>query len=381
MMGRIYFDNAATTPMLGEAVDVMEPWLRGGYGNPSSLHAEGRAAKDAIDQSREIFSDLLGCLFGEIVFTSSGTEAANLAVIGGAISAREQNGSWEVILGAAEHHCVLHTREFLEILGFKVLIAPVDRQARVDINWLEKNVRGQTALVSVMHANNELGTLNDVVEIGEFCRKHAAFFHVDAVQTFPGNWRVDDFEADLVTLSAHKFYGPKSVGVLYTRSGVKPRALMVGGGQEREVRAGTENVAGIVGAGVAARIVSSDDEWRETVRLVRDEFERGLSENFVASVTDAHRLAGHCHVRYPGIDAETVLIRLDREGIAASSGAACSSGSLEPSHVLEACGYSEEEAKEGLRFTFGRENTIDEAVTAANIVNSVCDEISIRRKK
>ncbi|MFM9873082.1 MAG: cysteine desulfurase family protein [Fimbriimonadaceae bacterium] len=378
-MKRIYLDNAATTPVLPEVVAAMEPWLSGGYGNPSSLHAEGRAAKDAIDQSREIFSELLGCLFGEIVFTSSGTEAANLAVIGGAISAREQNGSWEVILGASEHHCVLHTQEFLEILGFKVLIAPVDRQARVEIGWLEENVRGQTALVSVMHANNELGTLNDVVEIGAFCRKHAAFFHVDAVQCFPADWRVDDFEADLVTLSAHKFYGPKGVGVLYARSGVKPKALMLGGGQEREVRAGTENVAGIVGAGVAAKVVSEDSGWRKLVRTLRDEFERGLSDGFMASVTDAPRLPGHCHVRYPGVDAETVLIRLDREGIAASSGAACSSGSLEPSHVLAACGYSEAEAKEGLRFTFGRENTMEEAVRAVGIVNRVCEEIWGRR--
>lgn len=380
-MERIYLDNAATTPVMAEAVAAMEPWLSGGYGNPSSLHREGRAAKDAIDQSREVFAELLGCLFGEIIFTSSGTESANLAVIGGALSARDQNGSWEVILGAAEHHCVLHTQEFLELLGFKVLIAPVDRQARVDIHWLEKNVRGQTALVSVMHANNELGTLNDVVEIGAFCRKHAAFFHIDAVQTFPGDWRVDDFEADLVTLSAHKFYGPKGVGILYARSGVKPKALMVGGGQEREVRAGTENVAGIVGAGVAAQVISEDLGWRERVRRIRDRFEKYLAEGFVRSVVDADRLAGHCHVRYPGVDAETALIRLDREGIAASSGAACSSGSLEPSHVLAACGYSEVEAKEGLRFTFGRKNTEEEAVRAAEIVNWVCLEIWERRQK
>ncbi len=379
MMGRIYLDNAATTPMLSEVTKAMEPWLVGGFGNPSSLHTEGRAAKDAIDQSRETFSDLLGCLFGEIIFTSSGTEAANLAVIGGALSARDQNGSWEVILGASEHHCVLYTQSFLELLGFKVLIAPVDRQARVDIEWLRKNVRGQTALVSVMHANNELGTLNDDVEIGAFCRKHSAFFHVDAVQTFPGDWRVDDFEADLVTLSAHKFYGPKGVGLLYARAGVKPKALMLGGGQEREVRAGTENVAGIVGAGVAAREISEDVDWKDRVEDLRDAFESGLSEGFVATVTDARRLPGHCHVRYPGVDAETALIRLDREGIAASSGAACSSGSLEPSHVLLACGYSEVEAKEGLRFTFGRENTNEEVLRAVEIVNRVCEDISRRR--
>lgn len=378
-MNRIYLDHAATTPVLPQAQLAMEPWLGTRYGNPSSLHAEGRAAKAAIDESREIFSQLLGCLFGEVVFTSSGTESANLAVIGGALSAREQTGSWEVILGAAEHHCVLHTRGFLELLGFKVLIAPVDRQARVDVGWLQDHVRGQTALVSVMHANNELGTFNDVVEIGRFCRKHAAFFHVDAVQTFPGSWRVDDFEADLATLSAHKFYGPKAVGILYARSGVKPKALMVGGGQEREVRAGTENVAGIVGAGVAAREIAQDLGWKETVAEIRDLFEASLDPRFIRSVTDAPRLPGHCHIRFPGVDAETALIRLDREGIAASSGAACSSGSLEPSHVLAACGYPVAEAKEGLRFTFGRQNTKEEALAAALTVNRVCAEIWERR--
>lgn len=380
-MTRIYLDNAATTPLLPEVVDAMLPWLRGGYGNPSSLYEEGRAAKAAIDQSREVFSELLGCLFGEIIFTSSGTEAANLGVIGGALSAREQNGSWEVILGAAEHHCVLHTRKFLELLGFKILIAPVDREARVNVEWLESHVKGETALVSVMHANNELGSFNDVVEIGKFCRKHAAFFHVDAVQTFPGCWKVDDFEADLLTLAPHKFYGPKGVGLLYARGGVKPKPLAMGGGQEREVRAGTENVAGIVGAGVAARILSEDSGWRDRVREVRDAFESRLGDGFVRSVTMGERLPGHCHVRFPGVDAEHILIRLDREGVSASSGAACSSGSLEPSHVLLASGYTEEETKEGLRFTFGRENTVEEAVRAADTVNRVCEEISERRKK
>lgn len=382
MKGRIYLDHAATTPVLPEVVDAMQPWLSGGFGNPSSLHSEGRKAKAAIDEAREIFAERLGCLFGEIVFTSSGTEAANLGVIGGALSAREQNGSWEVILGASEHHCVLHTQKFLEVLGFKVLIAPVDREARVDVSWLRENVRGRTALVSVMHANNELGTFNDVVEIGHFCRDHAAFFHVDAVQTFPGDWRVDDFEADMVTLAPHKFYGPKGVGVLYARSGVKPTALMVGGGQEREVRAGTENTAGIVGAGVAAKILGADLGWKECIREVRDRFVGGLGDGFEFSVgAGSEVLPGHCHVRYPGVDAEHALIRLDREGVSASSGAACSSGSLEPSHVLEACGYSESEAQEGLRFTFGWGNSMDDAVRAAEIVGSVCREIAARRKK
>lgn len=378
-MSRIYLDYAATTPLLPEAKKSMEPWLSGGYGNPSSLHQEGRQARAAIDQSREIFSDLLGCLFGEIVFTSSGTEAANLGVVGGALSARDQYGGYEVILAAAEHHCVLHTKSILERLDFKVLIAPVDREAKVDIQWLEDHIRPQSALCSVMHANNEFGTLNPIVEIGQLCRKERMFFHVDAVQTFPDDWSVDEFEADLMTLSAHKFYGPKGVGILYARSGVKPVPLIVGGGQEREVRAGTENVAGIVGAGTAAKIVSSWGDWRTEVGKCRDAFEQELGSQFIHSVQQSDRLCGHSHIRFPGVDAETVLIRLDREGISASSGAACSSGSLEPSHVLMACGFSEEEAKEGLRFTFGRNTTIEQAQKAGQTVNQVVQEISERR--
>jgi len=378
-MDRIYLDHAATTPMLPEAKAAMEPWLSHGYGNPSSLHQEGRQARAAIDQSREIFSDLLGCLFGEIVFTSSGTEAANLGVVGGALSARDQFGGYEVILAAAEHHCVLHTQPLLERLGFKVLIAPVDRQARVDMDWLDQHIRPRTALASVMHANNELGTINPIAEIGKMCRRQRMYFHIDAVQTFPGAWKVEDFEADLLTLSAHKFYGPKGIGVLFARSGTKPTPLIVGGGQERELRAGTENVAGIVGAGAAAKAVSDWGKWRDEVAACRDAFEAELGEGFVASVQDADRLTGHCHVRFPGVDAETALIRLDREGISASSGAACSSGSLEPSHVLTACGYSEAESKEGLRFTFGKSNTVEQSQRAGKIVNDVLHEISGRR--
>lgn len=378
-MNRIYLDYAATTPLLPEAHAAMEPWLKGGFGNPSSLHAEGRAAKAAMDESREIFAGALGCLFGEIVFTSSGTEAANLAVIGGALSARDQFGGFEVILSSADHHCVLNTQPFLERIGFKVHLAPVDREGVVDLQWMSDHIGDATALVSVMHANNELGSFNAVEVIGPLCRQHQAFFHCDAVQTFPGAWKVDDFDADLVTLAAHKFYGPKGVGILYARSGVKPQPLLLGGGQEREVRAGTENVAGIVGAGVAARTLASNLAWKERIAAVRDRFESTLDPQFVRSVTRAKRLPGHCHVRFPGVDAETALIRFDREGIAASSGSACSSGSIEPSHVLIAAGYSEAEAKEGLRFTFGLPSTQEEAVEAAKIVSACCRSIAERR--
>jgi cysteine desulfurase len=379
-MARFYLDHAATTPVLPEVRSAMSEWMEIGVGNPSSLHADGRRVKAAIDESRERFADAFGCLFGEVVFCSSGTEAANFAVIGGALAERDRSGRDQVVLAAADHHCVVHCAGWLARLGFEVFTAPADRLARVDMDRLSDLVGDRTALVAAMHANNELGTFNDVAAIGRLCRNQGALFVMDAVQTFPASWRVGDFEADIVFASGHKFGGPAGVGVAYVRGGVKPVPLIVGGGQEREVRAGTENVLGVIGAGVAVELAGKDLNWREEVRAARDAFESRLDSAFVRSVKEVDRLPGHVHVRWPGIDAEHFLIRLDREGVSASSGAACSSGSVEPSHVLLACGYTESEANEGLRFTFGRGNTVDEAVRAAEIVNAVGRDIAGKRR-
>lgn len=375
MTPRIYLDHAASTPLLPEAKAAMLPWLEGGYGNPSSLHKDGRRAKDAIDQAREVISNSLGCLFAEVLFTSSGTEAANLAVLGAALGNKDSNRK-RILLGSAEHHCVLHTWDLLIRLGFHPERIPVDSFARIDLDALESTLGDDVLLVSVMHANNETGTLQPVQDVSRLCRQHGALFFCDAVQTYLTGWTVKDVEADLISLSAHKVNGPKGVGAIYIRAGVKLQALSLGGGQEREVRAGTENVAGIAGFGAAV----ARQPKKLDVSEVRNIFLDNLKEA-VATVPDRSlTLGGHAHLRFPGIDAETMLIRLDRMGISASSGAACSSGSLEPSHVLAACGYSEAEAKEGLRFTFGWPLTNEDAAEAAARVNRCVEEIRRSRR-
>jgi cysteine desulfurase len=366
---RIYLDHAATTPMLREVADAMEPWLRTEYGNPSSLHADGRRAKDAIDQAREIISNALGCLFAEVIFTSSGTEAANLAIIGAAL-ANEDPRRKRILFSAVEHHCVLLTEPILTRLGYQVELIPVDRVGRVRLAALEDMLSDDVLLVSVMHANNELGTIQPVEDVGRLAKESGALFHCDCVQTFliPNlGSRIADLGADLVTISAHKINGPKGAGALYIRAGTRVKPMTSGGGQEREMRAGTEDVAAIVGFGEAVKLVPSLPDTR---REARDKFIEMLSLPEVRfTVPDtADTLPGHCHIRIPGAQAETMLINMDRLGLSASSGAACSSGSIEASHVLLACGYSETEAKEGLRFTFGRATSVSEAMRAASKV-------------
>lgn len=373
-MRRIYLDNAATTPLLPEAREAMLPWLDEGYGNPSSLHQDGRRAKDAIDRAREHISESLGCLFAEVLFTSGGTEAANLATVGSALNNSDAKRK-RILIGAAEHHCVIHTKSVLEKLGYLIELIPVDKFALIDLDWLGSNLADDVLLVSVMHANNELGTLQPCRKVAELCAEVGALYHCDAVQTFLTGWKVCDLQADFVTVSAHKINGPKGVGAFYMRAGVKVQPLAIGGGQEREVRAGTENVAGIAGFGAAAAMQPKKPDQT----YLRDAFLAQL-DGAVETVSDKSLILGsHAHVRFPGIDAETMLIRLDRMGISASSGAACSSGSLEPSHVLLACGYSETEAKEGLRFTFGWPNTMDDAIEAAARVNQCVADIRSTR--
>jgi cysteine desulfurase len=367
-MDRIYLDHAATTPLLPEAAEAMAPWLARDHGNPSSLHAEGRKAKAALDEAREALAKALNCEFGEVVFTSSGTEAANLAILGAALANANPSRS-KVVLGGAEHHCVLHTRPLLERLGYRVELAPVDREARVRLEGLEALLDESVLLVSVMHANNELGTVQPADEVCALARECRALFHCDAAQTF---LKLPLPDADVLSVSAHKVYGPKGVGALRVRAGVRLRPLSVGGGQERELRAGTENVAGIVGFGESVRRLSDRLFRYEGARRARDRFMGALRSADPApifSVPDSKGvLSSHAHLRFPGLGAESMLIALDRLGVAASSGAACSSGSLEPSHVMLACGYSQAEAKEGLRFTFGKDSTMSQAEEAAKRV-------------
>lgn len=384
---RIYLDSAATTRLLPEAFEAMRPWLGPSYGNAGSLHAEGRAAREAVDLARERISEAMGCLFGEVLFTSGGTEAANLAILGVALACAGSKRN-RVLLGAAEHLCVLATRPMLERLGLRVELIPVNREAAVNVSELELMLSDDVLLVSVMHSNNELGTINDLATIAEASHAVGALVHSDAVQTFEtavsGDARGDlahRLGVDLITVSAHKTYGPKGVGAVYARSGVKLAPLVAGGGQEREVRGGTENVAGIVGFGAAVDAGRSDPERLNRARLARDAFlqelQRVADGPFARSVTSPERCApGHAHLRFPGVGAESMLILLDRMGVSASSGAACSSGSLEPSHVLAACGYSPQESNEGLRFTFGKDVSPEQAREAANRVAAAASRVS-----
>lgn len=344
--------------------------------NPSSLHTEGRAARAAVDVAREVLSDSLGCLFGEVHFTSSGTEAANLAIIGTALANKDDKRR-RILMGASEHHCVLHTQPILEALGYRVELIPVTREAAIERSAYETLLCEDVLLVCVMQANNELGTINPIQDLVGNAKEVGALFFTDAVQSYPEGGPMDELGIDLLSVSAHKVYGPQGAGALYIRAGTAIQPILVGGGQEREMRAGTENVAAIVGFAEAVKTLSAGDRRR----VARDRFRDLLvPAGFVPTVPESTNcLSGHFHCRYPGVDAETFLIMLDREGVSASSGAACSSGSLEPSHVLLACGYSQVEAQEGLRFTFGRGTTIEEAEEAARRTIRVVKLISERK--
>lgn len=353
----IYADYAATTPLLPAAREAMLPWLDAG--NPSSLHASGRKAKLAIDSAREIVAEAMGCLFGEICFTSSGTEAANLAIIGAAVAARDSDRR-RILFSTAEHHCVLHTKPLLEALGFFVEPIPVDHEAKVDLEALESSCGKDVLLVAVMHANNEVGSFNPIEKVAEICRNSGAHFFCDAVQTFP-HANCTEIGADLISVAAHKMYGPKGVGALYVKAGTKLSPIIVGGGQERELRAGTEDVASFVGFSAAIQnFPKNDAQSKSDAANALIESTKGFAVLTVSPNTK--RLPGHVHLRIPGHPAEQILISLDRMGIEASSGAACSSGSIEPSHVMIACGYDKRTAAEGLRFTFGAMSTRDDGL-------------------
>lgn len=370
---RYYADSAATTPLHPEARRVMDEWNQREFGNASSLYAEGRRARAALDEAHEALAQHWGCLFGEVLFTGSGTEAANLAILGFALANPTDRRT--IVLGAGDHHCVTHTASWLGRLGHEVRWAPIDREGRTRVDALPEIITEDVALVSVMMANNELGTIQPLAEIVAQARAVGAYVHTDAVQAFPtlngSPWTVDDLGVDMVSISAHKFGGPKGIGALYVRGGTPLEPVVVGGGQERDMRAGTENVALALGLAEALRQALADPERDARRRAARDAFAAALDPKFIPTVPTARRLDGHHHVRLPGADSSAFLIRLDREGVCASSGSACSSGSLEPSHVLVAAGYSEEEARQGLRFSFGPEITPDQAQAMATLVNRV----------
>jgi len=374
MTERIYLDYAATTPLRPEVREAMEPYLTAdGFGNPSSLHADGQRAKRALDAARDTLAQALGGQFSEITFTSGGTEADNAALVG--VLLARGHGS-HLVTTQIEHEAVGETARFLEKLGFGVTLVPVDAQGRVTPQAVADALTDRTALVSVMHANNEVGTIQPLREIADLVHARGAYFHTDAVQTF-GQLpvHVHDLGADLLTVSAHKIYGPKGAGALYVRSGVPIEPLLHGGGQERERRAGTENVPAIVGFGEAVRRLLPERE-AEATRLtwLRDLFLAALHQRIPGIFLNGHpseRLPNNLNVSFPGLDAETLLLALDRAGISASSGSACTSGSIELSHVLTAMGLPDDRVRSAIRLTLGRGTTPDEIHRAIDILAGI----------
>jgi cysteine desulfurase len=359
-MRRIYLDHAATTPTRPEVVKAMLPYFADAFGNPSSIYSYGREAKGAIEEARARVAQLIGARSEEIIFTSGGTEADNFALEGVAF-ANEHKGN-HIVTTSIEHHAVLEVCKFLERRGFKITYLPVDKYGLVDPDDVKRAITNKTILISVMHANNEVGTIQPVEEIGEIAREAGVYFHTDAVQTVGHiSVNVDKLKVDLLSMSAHKFYGPKGVGALYVRKGTRLVSFMHGGEQEKRRRAGTENVPAIVGLGKAVELAGQEmSNEPERMAYLRDMLIKGLMEKIEHIRLNGHatrRLPNNVNVSVDFVEGESMLLNLDLEGICASTGSACSSASLEPSHVLLALGLSPEEAHGSLRFTSGRENT------------------------
>ncbi len=381
-MRRVYLDYNATTPLDPEVWEAMRPYWMEEFGNASSIHAYGQRAKAALEVAREQVAELLRARPDEIVFTSGGTESDNAAIFGAVEAARPRtpSGAKHVITTAIEHHAVLHAVKALEARGVEVSLVPVGQTGVVDPDDVELAIRPETVLISVMHANNELGTLQPVQEVGRRARARGILFHSDAVQT-AGKAPVDveALGVDLLSLSAHKFYGPKGVGALYIRRGTRLHPLLYGGHHERDRRPGTEPVPGIVGLGKAAEIAARrlQDEAAEVERL-RDRLEAGILQRVPGAAVNgdpARRLPSTSNLRFEDVDGEGLVIALDLKGVACSTGAACSSGSLEPSHVLAAIGLKRQEARSSVRFSLGRFTTAEDVDYALEVIPAAVERL------
>jgi|Deesub1362A_J573_1020465.scaffolds.fasta_scaffold00160_6 cysteine desulfurase len=359
MSRQIYLDHGATTPILNEVLEEMLPFFKERFGNASTFYKLGREARQAVETARERVATLIHAMPEEIVFTSGGTESNNMAIKGTAFAMQDKGN--HIITSAIEHHAVLDTCEYLQKFGFNVTRLPVDSKGLVNPSDLEDAIRDDTILVTIMHANNEIGTIQPLKELAKICNEHEVLFHTDAVQSI-GKIPVDvrDLGVDMLSISAHKIYGPKGVGALYIRDGVAIDPFLHGGGQERGKRSGTENVPGIVGLGKAAELAKNtlEDEMKRLTEL-RDMLVRGI-----LSIDDTF-LNGHPEKRLPNnvnvgiryVEGEALVLALDMKGIYVSTGSACSSGSGMPSHVLTALGLSPEDARGSLRLTLGKSNT------------------------
>ena len=361
---KIYADNAATTQMSQTAIDTMLDCMQNVYGNPSSLYTLGQKAKERLEETREEIAKIINAEPREIIFTSGGSEADNQAIISAA-NIGKKKGKTHIISTAFEHHAVLHTLNKLKKQGFEITLLPVHENGVVDVNELEAAIKDETVLVTVMTVNNEIGTIQPIAEIGAVCRAHGVIFHTDAVQAV-GHLPIDvkAQQIDMLSASAHKFHGPKGVGFLYAKKGVVLSNLIEGGAQERGKRAGTENVAGIAAMAAALKESAANmDGDKERLTKVRDYLIKGLSEipHSALNGDEKQRIYSNVNFCFEGIEGESLLILLDRKGISASSGSACTSGSLDPSHVLLAIGRIHDVAHGSLRLSLEENATIEEA--------------------
>ena len=367
--GLIYLDHAGTTPTDPRVLEAMLPYFTQLYGNPSSVHTVGQEARHALDTSRERVARVLGCRTSEVVFTSGGTESDNASIIGAATALRETGN--HIITSSVEHHAVLHTCQYLENLGYDVTYLPVDQFGAVSPEQVYNATGSRTTVVSLMYANNEIGTINPIADISKAVQRRAReldrtiVMHTDAVQAAGFlDLNVRGLGVDMMSLSGHKFYGPKGTGVLFVRRGTPFLPLLLGGGQERERRSGTENIAGIVGLATALELANAGREAAsERCVSLRDSIIAEVEATIPNAGLNGHRqerLPNNINFSFEGVEGESILLGLDMAGIAASSGSACSSGSLEPSHVLLALGQTAEQARSSLRITLGKDNTEEE---------------------
>ena len=373
----IYLDHAATTALDPRVLEAMLPYLTTEYGNASSIYTLGRHAMQAVDRAREQVAEVLHCRPTELAFVGCGSESDNLAIKGMAFAAQKKGN--HIITSSIEHHAVLHTCEYLDRFGFKTTYLPVDEYARVNPDDVGRAITDQTILVSVMYANNEVGTIEPIAEIGRICRAKKVPFHVDAVQA-GGAIPLDVVAAnvDMLSLSAHKFYGPKGVGILYTRQGIRILPQMQGGSQERGRRAGTENIAGIVGAATALQLAQAEmEQATPRITALRDRLIKGVLTIPQSRLTGhpTQRLPNNASFCFEGVEGESILLSLDMLGIAASTGSACTSGSIDPSHVLIAMGLSPAWSHGGLRLTLGKNTTEAEVDAVAAALPTIVQKV------
>ena len=373
-----YFDHAATTAVKDEVLKQMLPYFSMNFGNPSSIYSIGRKSKKAIEDARDKVAKAINAKSNEIYFTGCGSESDNIAVKG--IAYANKNKGNHIITSKIEHPAILHTCKTLEKEGFEVTYLNVDSNGIVDLEQLRNSITDRTILITIMFANNEIGTIEPIEEIGRIAKEHNIFFHTDSVQAI-GNIKIDvkEMNIDALSMSAHKFYGPKGVGALYVKSGVKFNKIQDGGHQEKDKRAGTENVAGIVGMGKAIELAYNNlDKYNKKLTYLRDYYVSQVEEKipYIKVNGDrSKRLPGNSNISFRFIEGESLLLNLDMKGICASSGSACTSGSLDPSHVLLAIGLPHEIAHGSLRITFGEENTKDDVDFLVNTLVEVVERL------